>query len=112
MGQRIVSAKFTIACRLCGAGRHITLQSEAEREGWEHVQFTPENQTANYVGLCPSCRIPKDVPFSLTCAYCDAGMDVETFESAMAQGWCNIDYVPELSMANFLGVCPECREED
>ena len=54
------------------------------------------------------------IAFSLVCERCDAGMEVETYEQALDEAWTNISYEPELSMANFLGLCPECRraEED
>jgi hypothetical protein len=56
--------------------------------------------------------IPRDVPFSLTCQQCDAGMEIETYEEALAQGWLDITNAPDLPMANFLGLCPECRREE
>lgn len=51
-----------------------------------------------------------DIPFSLTCQYCDAGSDVESYEDAVEEGWIGIEYVPELAQANYTGVCPspEC----
>ena len=52
---------------------------------------------------------PADVPFSLACEGCDGGMEVVSYESALAAGWTEIGYAPELPMANFMGLCPECR---
>jgi hypothetical protein len=52
-----------------------------------------------------------DVPFSLVCSECDAGSHIESYEHATAEGWSNIDYAPSLQMANYIGLCPECREE-
>jgi hypothetical protein len=51
-----------------------------------------------------------DVPFSLVCSECDAGTHIESQDQAMAEGWADIDYAPDLPMANFIGLCPECRE--
>jgi hypothetical protein len=50
-----------------------------------------------------------DVPFSLVCICCDAGMGIESFEQALAAGWTAIEFAPDLPMANYLGVCPDCR---
>lgn len=55
-------------------------------------------------------HIPHDVPFSLTCAECDAGTEIASFEEAAAAGWTEIDYAPDLPMANFVGLCPQCWE--
>lgn len=51
-----------------------------------------------------------DVPFSLVCSECDAGMNIESLEQATTEGWTEIDYAPDLPMANFIGLCPDCRE--
>jgi hypothetical protein len=37
-------------------------------------------------------------------------MEIESFDHATAEGWSGIDYAPDLPMANFIGLCPECRE--
>jgi hypothetical protein len=55
-------------------------------------------------------RLTDDVPFSLVCSECDAGAGIESHDQATAEGWTNIDYAPDLPMANFIGLCPECRE--
>ncbi len=54
--------------------------------------------------------IPPDVPFSLTCEGCDGGMEVGSYEEAISTGWTDISYTPEQLMANFLGLCPQCRQ--
>ena len=54
-------------------------------------------------------EVPQDVPFSLVCFNCDAGVQIESGEQAIAEGWTDIQYDPDLSMANFIGVCPDCR---
>lgn len=56
-------------------------------------------------------RRADDVPFTLVCSECDAGMDIGSHEQATAEGWADIDYAPDLPMANFIGLCPDCREE-
>lgn len=52
-----------------------------------------------------------DVTFTLTCSDCDAGMNIESEEQALAEGWTGIDYAPELPMANYCGHCPDCQEK-
>ena len=54
---------------------------------------------------------PADVPFSLACEGCDGGMEIESYEQSLAVGWTEIRYTPDLPMANFLGLCPECRQK-
>ncbi len=49
--------------------------------------------------------------FSLVCEDCDAGSDLATMEDALAAGWTDIDYAPDLPMANFCGLCPDCQGE-
>lgn len=59
--------------------------------------------------------IPDDpfpsVPFSLICEDCDGGMEVESHEDAIRLGWTDIVFAPDLLMANFLGLCPGCRQK-
>lgn len=55
---------------------------------------------------------PLDVPFSLACEACDGGMEIGSYEEALAAGWTGICYAPDLPMANFLGLCPECRRHE
>jgi uncharacterized protein (UPF0264 family) len=50
-------------------------------------------------------------PFTLVCADCDAGCDVASFDQALADGWSRIEFAPDLPMANYVGLCPACREE-
>jgi hypothetical protein len=56
--------------------------------------------------------VPPDVVFSLVCEHCDAGMEIETYEDAMNLGWSEISYEPDCPMANFIGLCPECRQRE
>jgi hypothetical protein len=58
----------------------------------------------------PSRSDATEAPFSLVCRECDAGMDMRSSDQSLAAGWCEIDYTPELPMANFAGLCPDCRE--
>ena len=53
-----------------------------------------------------------DVPFSLVCLNCDAGSHLESEEEALAEGWTDIEFAPDLPMANWLGLCPICRREE
>jgi len=54
-------------------------------------------------------EIRSEIPFSLVCICCDAGMGIESFEQALAAGWTAIEFAPDLPMANYLGVCADCR---
>jgi hypothetical protein len=38
------------------------------------------------------------------------GMGFTSGYEAVVAGWSEIDYAPELPMANFVGLCPDCRE--
>lgn len=55
-----------------------------------------------------SARIPRDVPFVLSCSQC-ANDGPSTYEEAKTQGWRNVQYVPNGVSENFLGVCPACQ---
>lgn len=58
-----------------------------------------------------SDAIPRDVPFSLSCTECDCDSP-ETYEDAVSDGWTQIEYFPEGSSENFLGLCPDCRRQE
>jgi hypothetical protein len=51
----------------------------------------------------------EDVPFSLTCRHCDAGLEIESEEDAIANGWSEIELALALAEANYCGLCPDCR---
>jgi hypothetical protein len=51
-----------------------------------------------------------EVAFTLVCRECDAGMGIHSEEEAGAEGWTDIDYAPDMPMANFVGLCPDCQE--
>jgi hypothetical protein len=59
-----------------------------------------------------SGKVPPNVNFSLVCERCDAGMEIGTYEDALDQGWSDISYEPDCPMANFIGLCPECRQRE
>ncbi len=50
--------------------------------------------------------------FSLCCNNCDAGTDIATPEQAIAEGWSDIEEDFDGRSWNYLGTCPECRDED
>jgi hypothetical protein len=52
-----------------------------------------------------------DIPFTLTCSDCDAGMNIDSEEQALAEGWTCINYARNLPMANYVGLCPDCQEK-
>jgi hypothetical protein len=39
-------------------------------------------------------------------------MEIDSYEQALDGGWSEISYEPDLPMANFLGLCPDCREAE
>jgi hypothetical protein len=49
--------------------------------------------------------------FSLVCQECDAGMNVLSYGQAIVEGWTDIEYRPDLPMANYCGLCPACRRD-
>ena len=59
----------------------------------------------------PERTIAAEVPFTLVCRDCDAGIGVDSQEQAVAEGWAEIDCAPDLPMANYVGCCPDCREQ-
>ena len=58
-----------------------------------------------------SDAIPRVVPFSLSCTECDSDSP-DTYEGAVSDGWTQIEYFPQGSSENFLGLCPDCRREE
>jgi hypothetical protein len=48
--------------------------------------------------------------FTLVCAECDAGDHISSYEQALAEGWTRISYAPDSPMANYVGMCPVCRD--
>jgi hypothetical protein len=50
-----------------------------------------------------------DVPFVLSCAFCDADSP-DTYEEAIQQGWVDIQADDGFSW-NYLGICPACRPD-
>lgn len=61
--------------------------------------------------VCVSDVIPRDVPFSLSCAECD-GDSPDSYDEAVQDGWTQITYYPEGTSENFLGLCPDCRRSE
>ena len=53
------------------------------------------------------CRLP----FTLCCVSCDAGMEIETPEQAIAEGWTEIEEAEDAPSSNYLGLCPRCQEQ-
>lgn len=60
--------------------------------------------------MCSQPQHAEEVCFSLVCLHCDAGMNIDSHQQAVAEGWTAIDYAPDLPMANYVGLCPDCRE--
>jgi hypothetical protein len=55
---------------------------------------------------------PLGVPFTLVCEQCDAGQEIRTQDEAEALGWTLIIYAPDLPMANYVGICPDCLRDE
>jgi hypothetical protein len=51
-------------------------------------------------------------PFTLQCVECDAGMDIESPEQAIADGWTEIEEDFDGLSWNYLGRCPEHQVEE
>ena len=51
-----------------------------------------------------------ELPFSISCRYCDAGSGL-TADDAIGTGWMEIEFFPDGTAENFLGVCPDCLME-
>lgn len=64
--------------------------------------------------LRPACNASAlRFPFvSITCAYCDAGQDIESLEQAIDEGWTRIDPEVDIPTATHIGVCHQCRCAD
>lgn len=56
--------------------------------------------------------VPAGIPFLLVCEQCDAGTEIGSRKEAIAAGWSDIEYAPDLPMANFVGLCPDCRVQE
>lgn len=52
---------------------------------------------------------PEPEIFSLTCSECDYGEGITTEAEAIEEGWSQITPAADLPMANFVGICPCCR---
>jgi hypothetical protein len=48
-------------------------------------------------------------PFSLVCRGCDPGTDMRSNDQALAGGWSEINYAPDLPMADFIGIMPRLQ---
>jgi hypothetical protein len=57
-------------------------------------------------------EVPSDVVFSIVCQRCDADSHLTCHEQAIAEGWFWIAYAPDLPIANFVGLCPDCKREE
>ena len=90
----------------------VALNNWFSNGGIHPHQFTSEAVNAYIASVLrrtTSSQTPEP-PFSLTCWYCDAGQGIASEEAAMDEGWIEIEPAPQLLQANFLGVCPACRE--
>jgi hypothetical protein len=90
----------------------LALKAWFARGGFYPHQVTPEAMHAYLASvLRRTAGHGEDVPFSLTCRYCDAGMEIATEEEAIAKGWSEIATALALAEANYCGLCPDCRQE-
>ena len=53
----------------------------------------------------------QDAQLSLACIECDARTQLPDCGHALAEGWSEIDYAPNVPNANCIGLCPDCREK-
>lgn len=92
--------------------RALALKAWFAKGGFYPHQLTPQAMHAYIVSvLRRTTGHGEAIPFSLTCFYCDAGMDIESEEAAIEQGWIEIEPALALAEANYRGVCPDCRTE-
>jgi hypothetical protein len=67
-------------------------------------------RTTSKRGITSAADLPKGVPFVMQCSECD--MDAPpSWESAVLAGWTEIEADLNGMTWNFLGMCPECRDE-
>ena len=52
-------------------------------------------------------RDQADVPFSLSCIDCDCDSP-HCYDEALAAGWTEIQFTPDMPTENYLGLCPVC----
>ena len=50
------------------------------------------------------------LPLSIECFQCETANILEGLEQACAEGWSEIDYDKGRSKAEYVGLCPNCRE--
>jgi hypothetical protein len=92
--------------------RALALKAWFAKGGFYPHQLTPQAMHAYIASvLRRTTGHGEAVPFSLTCCFCDAGMDIESEEAAIEQGWREIEPAFALAEANYCGVCPDCRTE-
>lgn len=53
-----------------------------------------------------------DLPFSLTCEYCNGGRDIGSFDQAINAYWCRIRRDSNGGKWNYLGICPKCWADE
>jgi hypothetical protein len=77
----------------------------------DHLPSMVDRSVANVLRATATCPagIEEGYEFSLVCFDCDAGMHIDSREQALNEGWSDIEFAPDLSNANYLGLCPDCR---
>ena len=90
----------------------LALKEWFAKGGFYPHQYTREAMHAYIASVLRRTEGHGDqVPFSLTCRHCDAGMGIESEEQAMSEGWTEIEPAFALAEANFCGLCPECKSD-
>jgi hypothetical protein len=51
----------SIVCGLCGNDAPDSIR-EAIREGWRAIVADPKGLSWNFVGVCPECESPDEIP--------------------------------------------------
>ncbi len=82
----------------------IVRAARAYLEVWADEDSDPD---AAHDNLQKALISDPSVPFSLSCAGCDAGDEIDSAEEALEKGWTKINHC-DAPFWNYLGDCPSC----
>ena len=103
-------------CHALNTGDLATARERAFalREWFARGGFYPQGQSPEAINATITqvlAQAEDAAVFSLTCEYCDAGLEIGSAAEAIAAGWEGIEYAPDLPTANYVGVCPDCQRQ-
>lgn len=92
--------------------RALALKEWLAKGGFTPLRFTADTINGYIASILRRTALHGPEPvFSLVCQQCDAGMDIESEEQAIEEGWSGIEPAFDLPQANYCGLCPDCRQE-